>query len=188
MLSLPAHLEIHFAAETPIFDDAIEALSDDAFGPGRFAKAAARVREMTGHDRSLSFVAVRQGELVGTVRQTKVMVGARPILMLGPLAVRPSCKGRGVGRALMTLAAEAARAAGEAAIFLVGDRGYYMPLGYQPLPAGSVRMPGPVDEARILGLELSPGALSGLKGTVTPRGQVKLSSAETAVVRWPTSS
>lgn len=169
MMSLPAHLEIHFVTETPAYDEAIEALTSDAFGPGRHAKAAARVREMTPHDRSLSFVAVRHGQLVGSVRQTKVLVGGRPVLMLGPLAVRPSCKGKGAGRALMAMAADAARDAGETAIFLVGDRAYYMPLGYQPLLGGSVIMPGPVDPARILGLPLVEGALEGLAGAVAPR-------------------
>ncbi len=169
MMSLPAHLEIHFLTETPSFDDAVEAMADEAFGPGRFARAASRVREMAPHDRSLSFVAVRHGELVGSVRQTRVMVGARPAVMLGPLAVRPACKGKGVGRALMALAADAAREAGEEVIFLVGDRAYYMPLGYSPLPRGSLRMPGPVDEARILALALRPGALEGLEGPVGPR-------------------
>lgn len=169
MMTLPAHLEIHFVTETAAYDAAIEALTSDAFGPGRHAKAAARVREMAPHDRSLSFVAVRHGELVGSVRQTRVLVGRRPVLMLGPLAVRPACKGKGAGRALMAMAANAARDAGETAIFLVGDRAYYMPLGYQPLPFGSVLMPGPVDEARILALALADGALDGLAGPVTPR-------------------
>lgn len=169
MMSLPAHLEIHFVPETPDHDDAIEALTAEAFGPGRHAKAAARVREMAPHDRALSFVAVRHGELVGSVRLTRVLIGGRPAVMLGPLSVRPACKGRGAGRALMAMAAEAARAAGESVIFLVGDRAYYMPLGYQPVPKGSILMPGPVDEQRILALPLVDGALDGLCGPVGPR-------------------
>ncbi|WP_185983536.1 GNAT family N-acetyltransferase [Aureimonas mangrovi] len=169
MMSLPAHLQIEFTLETAAHDEAVEALSAEAFGPGRFTRAAARVREMTPHDRSLSFVAMRGAEFVGSVRQTRVMVGTRPAVMLGPLAVKPAFKGKGAGRALMAMAADAARLAGETAIFLVGDRAYYMPLGYEPLPARSVLMPGPVDERRILGLALVPGALQGLSGAVGPR-------------------
>jgi predicted N-acetyltransferase YhbS len=89
--------------------------------------------------------------------------------MLGPLAVRPAFKKRGIGRMLLALSAEAAREAGETAIFLVGDRAYYMPLGYQPLPLGSVLMPGPVDAARLLGLSLVAGAFEGVSGAVLPR-------------------
>ena len=169
MMSLPAHLEVHFVAESAAHDAAVEALNAEAFGPGRHAKAAARVREMVPHDPSLSFVAVRQGEVVGTVRQTKVAIGGRPAVMLGPLAVRPALKGRGVGRALMALAADAARAAGETVVFLVGDRAYYMPLGYEPLAPGAVSMPGPVDARRMLALPLEADALDGLSGAVGPR-------------------
>lgn len=169
MMSLPAHLEVHFVPESAAHDAAVEALNAEAFGPGRHAKAAARVREMVPHDPSLSFVAVRQGEVVGTVRQTKVAIGGRPAVMLGPLAVRPALKGRGVGRALMALAADAARAAGETVVFLVGDRAYYMPLGYEPLAPGAVSMPGPVDARRMLALPLQADALDGLSGAVGPR-------------------
>lgn len=169
MMSLPAHLEVHFVAESAAHDAAVEALNAEAFGPGRHAKAAARVREMVPHDPSLSFVAVRQGEVVGTVRQTKVAIGGRPAVMLGPLAVRPALKGRGVGRALMAMAADAARAAGETVVFLVGDRAYYMPLGYEPLAPGAVSMPGPVDARRMLALPLEADALDGLSGAVGPR-------------------
>ena len=161
--------DVAFARETPEDDAAIIAISDEAFGPGRFARAAERVREMAPHARHLSFVARAGDALVGSVRLTPVAIGDCPVLMLGPLAVRPAFKGKGMGRALMALARDAAHDAGEAAIFLVGDRAYYLPLGYQPMPIPSILMPGPVDPTRILGLALVPDALSGLAGPVRPR-------------------
>ena len=36
----------------------IEAINEEAFGPGRFARAAYRIREGGPHERDLSFVAV----------------------------------------------------------------------------------------------------------------------------------
>lgn len=168
MHSIISH-DIVLRGETTADDAAITAISDEAFGPGRFARAAERVREMAPHARDLSFVAQAGDDLVGSVRLTPVAIGGRPVLMLGPLAVRPAFKGKGTGRALMALARDAARAAGESAIFLVGDRAYYLPLGYQPMPIPSIHMPGPVDPTRILGLELVPDALDGLAGAVRPR-------------------
>ncbi|WP_062203814.1 GNAT family N-acetyltransferase [Aureimonas sp. AU12] len=169
MLSLLQDLDLRFDAETPDHGPAIEAISAEAFGPGRFVRAAERVRETAPHDPALSVVAILRGEVVGSVRQTRIAIGGTPALMLGPLAVRPAFKKRGIGRTLLGLAAEVAATAGERAIFLVGDRAYYMPLGYRPLPVGSVRMPAPVDESRILGLELVPGAFAGVCGAVGPR-------------------
>ena len=73
--------------------DAIDIITDEAFGPGRYTRAAERVRELAAYDPALSYVADFSGEIVGSVRQTKIRVGNAPALMLGPLAVRPFLKG-----------------------------------------------------------------------------------------------
>ncbi|GGE19344.1 N-acetyltransferase GCN5 [Aureimonas endophytica] len=158
-----------YAQDTPEHDLAVTALSDEAFGPGRFVRAAERVREEVPHDRSLSFVATVGRTVAGSVRQTPILIGERPALLLGPLVVKPAFKGLGIGRTLMRMAAEAAEAAGETVILLVGDRAYYMPLGYHPVPSGAVTLPGPVDPQRVLALPLAPGALDGLSGRVRGR-------------------
>ncbi|UIJ72952.1 GNAT family N-acetyltransferase [Aurantimonas sp. HBX-1] len=160
---------VRLLPELPDHAPIIGAITDEAFGPGRFVRAAERVREMAPHDQALSFVAEHDGAIIGSVRLTPIAVGRAPSLMLGPLAVRPDYKNRGVGKALMRIAAEAARAAGERSIILVGDPPYYAPLGYSPLPRGSVIMPGPVDLSRLLGLPLAEGALAELVGRVGPR-------------------
>jgi predicted N-acetyltransferase YhbS len=162
-------LDVAYLAEAPEHDPCITAIADEAFGPGRFVRAAERVREMAPHDRRLSFVALLEGTVVGSVRLTPILIGTRPCLMLGPLAVRPQFKGKGIGRRLMAMAETAALLAGERVIMLVGDRAYYMPLGYRPLPVGSVVMPGPVDQTRILGLPLVENALDGVTGSVRAR-------------------
>jgi predicted N-acetyltransferase YhbS len=162
-------LDVVYLAETAEHDPFIAAIADEAFGPGRFVRAAERVREMARHDRQLSFVALLDGVVVGSVRLTPIRVGARPCLMLGPLAVRPQFKGKGIGRRLMAMAETAALLAGETVIMLVGDRAYYMPFGYHPLPMGAVEMPGPVDKSRLLALPLVENALDGLAGKVGPR-------------------
>ncbi|MCE7027030.1 GNAT family N-acetyltransferase [Jiella avicenniae] len=161
--------DVSFLPELAAHHPEIEAISAEAFGPGRFARAAERVREMAPHDPALSFVAEYEGAIIGSVRLTPIMVGGAPSLLLGPLAVRPAFKNRGAGKALMRIAAEAARQKGEDSVLLVGDPPYYAPLGYRPMPPGSVVMPGPVDPRRLLGLELRPGALEGLCGSVRAR-------------------
>ncbi|MEF2551128.1 N-acetyltransferase [Aurantimonas sp. A2-1-M11] len=161
--------DVRYLPEQPAHHAAIDAIAAEAFGPGRFTRAAERVREMAAHAPALSFVAEYDGAIIGSVRLTPIAIGATASLMLGPLAVRPAFKNRGAGKALMQRAAEAARQAGETSIILVGDPPYYAPLGYRPLPRGSVIMPGPVDLSRLLGLELVPGELEGVRGRVQPR-------------------
>lgn len=147
---------------------AVEALADRCFGPGRYAKTAYRLREGVDPDERLSFVAVRatDGVLLGSVRFWPVLIGSQPSLLLGPLAVEPELRGKGIGISLMQRGIEEARGLGFASMILIGDEPYYGRVGFAKLASGRVRMPGPVDPERLLGLALKPGALDALSGEV----------------------
>lgn len=136
---------------------AIENLQAEAFGPGRFARTAFRVREGVAHEPSLSFIGLSGSKVAGSVRLTPIMIGETPSLLLGPLTVAPEFKNRGLGKALMKTAINAAATQGETAILLVGDAPYYGPFGFQVVPFGSVEVPGPVDPARLLVALLNGG-------------------------------
>lgn len=144
--------------ETPGDEAAIEALSAMTFGPGRFARAAFRLREGVESDRRLSFVAMENGDLAGSVKLTPIRIGGRPALVLGPLVVDPRQRGKGVGRELMNRCLHEASCNGHDFVILVGDEAYYGPFGFERVKPGSIRLPGPADPMRILGCELVPGA------------------------------
>lgn len=150
--------------ETAADARSIENLHERAFGPGRFARTASRLRETGEQDHATSFVAFVATMLVGSVRVTRISAGGSPALMLGPLAVEPAFEGRGIGSSLMRAAIEAARANGEKLMFLVGDEPYYKRFGFRRVPRGGPMMPGPVNPDRFLVLELQDGALTGLSG------------------------
>jgi predicted N-acetyltransferase YhbS len=154
--------------ELPGDAEPIERLHERAFGPGRFARTAFRLREGASHVPALSFTALVGTLLVGSVRLTPVMAGAAPALMLGPLTVDPAFENRGIGRALIERSLAAARAAGHRLVLLVGDEPYYARFGFRRVPEGRLAMPGPVDPARFLVLELADGALAGAMGPVLP--------------------
>jgi len=143
------------------------ALQSRAFSPGRFARTAYRVRE-GGPDLSpYCRVALKGDRLVAALRLTPINVGSHSgALLLGPLAVEPDEAGRGYGRRLVAESLEAARADGIALVLLVGDMSYYGRLGFGLVPPGQIRLPGPVDPARLLAAELQPGALTGFRGLV----------------------
>src|SRR5262245_29473493 len=93
-----------------------EALLSRAFGEGRHRKTAERLREGRLPAAGLSFVAIHNDRVVGTVRLWHICAGpARPALLLGPLAVDDARRGLGIGATLMRRATEAARALGHAA-------------------------------------------------------------------------
>jgi predicted N-acetyltransferase YhbS len=148
--------------------EAVERLHERAFGPGRFARTAYRIREGASHRLDLSFTALVGTLLVGSVRLTPVAAGEQPALFLGPLTVDPAFENRGIGRGLIQRALDAARDAEHALVLLVGDEPYYARLGFRRVPRGQLLMPGPVDPDRLLAAELVEGALDKARGTILP--------------------
>jgi predicted N-acetyltransferase YhbS len=161
-------LSLIIRPEAFVDDEAIERLHERAFGPGRFARTAYRIREGAPHILGLSFTALVGTLLVGSVRMTPVRAGEQAGLMLGPLTVDPAFENRGIGRALIQRALEAAREAGHELVFLVGDEPYYGRFGFKRAPKGQLALPGPVDPDRLLAAELVEGSLDKAKGTILP--------------------
>ncbi len=158
--------DVTYLPECPAHDAEIEHINEEAFGPGRYVRAAYKIREGGPHERALSFVAVHGGAVIASVRLTRIAAGEGLGLLLGPLAVRPAFKNLGIGRRLVAMALEAARDAGAPLVLLVGDEPYYGPLGFKRVPRGQVSMPRPVDLDRILVVEIADGALSRFAGEV----------------------
>jgi predicted N-acetyltransferase YhbS len=149
-----------------------EALLNAAMGEVRFTKCSERLREDRVAAEGLSFVAVEDGRLIGTVRLWHVTAGpGRSALLLGPMAVAPEAQGRGIGSALMTHAVKAARRSGAAAVILVGDAPYYSRFGFSAEKTGALWMPGAYDQNRLLALELKADSLDGAQGLVSASGK-----------------
>ncbi len=154
------------AADLP----AVDWLHHTVFGPGRFARTAFRVRELSPPALHLSFIAETVGtpdtrpSLIGAVLQTVVQVGSSRVAWLGPIAVVAEARDNGTGACLMEAAIGAASEARLAAVLLVGDAPYYARFGFRTLghPIGEpspIVLPGPVDPSRFLVLPLgNPGA------------------------------
>lgn len=158
--------DILYLPEQPAHDAEIDLINDEAFGPGRFVRAAYRIREGGPHERALSFVAMHDGKVIGSVRMTRIAAGKGRGLLLGPLAVRPAYKNIGIGRRLLHMAVDAAAAAGWGVVVLVGDEPYYGPHGFRTVPHGQLIMPRPVDPARLLATEIHDGAIAAMQGEV----------------------
>jgi predicted N-acetyltransferase YhbS len=157
--------------ERPTDIVAREALIDLSFGRGRFDKTSERLREGRLPAEDLSFVAVEHGRVVGTVRLWHVSTDTgQPALLLGPLAVAPSRRRRGVGTALVRRALRDARRRGHRAMILVGDSPYYGRFGFTAAKTGTLELPGPYEPARLLALELVPGELDGASGLIRATG------------------
>jgi predicted N-acetyltransferase YhbS len=158
------------ASESPADSWARERLLDAAFGAARSGKTAERLREGRLPAQGFSLAAKDAGKLIGTLRMWHILAGKVPALLLGPLAVAKAYRSRGLGRLLMAEALFRAASAGHKAVLLVGDAAYYEPFDFSRRHTLRLILPGPVDEARFLGLELKGGALKAARGFVLAAG------------------
>lgn len=147
-------LDYAIMLETPALAKRVVEMSDRAFGPGRYVKTAERLREDSEPIEDLSFVAMQGDRLLGSVRQWPVFVYDEdehifePLVFLGPIVVDAAHRGKGIGKALIRTAVDAAFHKGLRAVILVGSQSYFAPFGFEP--AVDITMPGPVDPRRIL--------------------------------------
>src|SRR5487761_1997602 len=162
-----------------------EALLDACFGANRQARTCQRLRDGRAPAEGLALSAVAKGRLVGTVRLWHVSAGGAPALVLGPLAGDPMCRKLGVGRALMRHALAAAKARGHDAVILLGDAPYYARFGFSGLMPAGLSLPGPFERDRLLGLELTEGALDGASGIIVPTGAPLLKRKATRAKKVP---
>lgn len=159
--------------EQPRHAASIEALLEESFGSDRYKKTVYRLREGVDPIADLCLVAEEDdGFLRGTLRFWPIDIvddatGERiPALLLGPIAVHGGLRKTGVGTLLMTEGLAKARELGHQIVLLVGDEPYYSRFGFRRNLAETLRLPGPVDLERFLGLELVNGALDGVHGLV----------------------
>jgi predicted N-acetyltransferase YhbS len=156
----------------PIADAApaeVEALLDAAFGKDRRKRTAYRLREGLAPIAELSFAAITDGRLVGTLQSWPVTLraaaGSVPLILVGPVAVHPDSQRRGIGHALMAalLAADPAMP-----MVLIGDTPYYGRFGFAAAPERRWTLPGPFDADRLLVRESADQPLP-LTGELGPR-------------------
>jgi predicted N-acetyltransferase YhbS len=160
-------IEFHIVAERPQDAAIIPDLLDRTFGVERTGKTVYRLREGVDPVDELCFSAVGgDGRLLASLRFWPIRIEGAPAILLGPLAVEPSLQGRGVGRALVRHGLSQAKRRGDDICVVVGEPAYYAPYGFRPATPAGLVLPGPVDPPRFQVLELTPGALEGVKGLI----------------------
>src|SRR5690606_8440939 len=140
--------------ETPQDAAAVDALVIAAFGPGRFAKTAERLRERAAV--AAGFCLHEDGRLIGSVRLWSILTGEARSVFLGPIAVDKASRSTGLGGDLVRACIEEARAQGVDGILLVGDPPYFSRFGFEPAP--DAVLPGPVDQRRVMWLPFTDAA------------------------------
>ena len=150
---------------------AVEALLDRAFGRDRHNKTAYRLREGVAAIPELSFAAIEDGVLVGTIQCWPIEIAGddglvSPLVLVGPVAVEPARQRGGLGKELMHQALDAAVELDlDGAMMLVGDPEYYGRFwGFSAAATARWRLPGPVERHRLLARGPDVPAIGGAVG------------------------
>ena len=154
---------------------AVETLLDAAFGTDRFGRTAYRIREGVDAVPALSFALVEDGALIATIQCWPVAHHAAdstvtPLVMVGPVAVRPDVQRGGHGRTLMAHMLGAAEVRADGALMMIGDPEYYGRFfGFDAAATGAWDLPGPFERRRLLARAVNGHDLPRGAGMIGPR-------------------
>ncbi len=159
--------------ETPFDITDIFAMHNDAFAQDGEARLVNALRKDGDFTADLSLVAIHDDRIIGHVLFPPIMiesdenpgesVAARA---LAPLGVDPAFQCQGVGAALLEEGLHACRQLGHRAVIVVGHPGYYPRFGFSTARNFGITAPFPCPDEAFMAIELLPGALDGVHGTV----------------------
>ena len=156
--------------EQPSDHAAIEEVNRLAFGQDAEARLVAKLREADSDDPALSLVAVRDGQVVGHILFSPILIettgGNVAAMALAPMAVLPDFQGQGIGSALVREGLEACRRAGHRIVIVLGHADYYPRFGFKPASRHGLRSPFPVTDEAFMTMALVPGGLDDISGVV----------------------
>lgn len=116
----------------------------------------------------LSLVAEANGQIIGHILFSRMTVetaqGSVVAVSLAPMAVLPDHQGHQVGSHLVRQGLAELRGRGERIVIVLGHKDYYPRFGFSPEKARYLASPFPPDA--FMALELSDGALAGIRGAV----------------------
>lgn len=165
--------DVRIAAIGEVPGDAIAHLLDLAFGADRHGRTAYRLREGVMAEPAASFAAFdAAGALVGSLQSwplalTRADGETTPLWLVGPIAVHPSRRNEGIGRAMLARALAAIDRTPFPAV-LIGDPDYYAPFGFAADATAGWALPGPVERHRLLA-RAGPGVTLPAHGMLGPR-------------------
>ncbi len=161
--------EIEIRAESVGDIEAVRRMNVLAFGREDEARIVDRMRERGVA--LISLVAVMDDQVVGHALFSPVDVvgetAVSPSIALGPIAVLPEMQKQGIRGKLIQAGLKACRDAGHGAVFVLGHPTYYPRFGFRPTKPHGISCEFPVPDEVFMVVELVPGSLENVQGTVT---------------------
>lgn len=146
---------------------AVHALNAEAFESPVEAHLVDALRQQASP--VVSLVAEQNQTIVGHIMFSPVSLIGHPnlrIMGLAPMAVAQAHQGKGFGSALVRAGLEQCRQLGFGAAVVLGHIGYYPRFGFVPSTRFGIGCEYEVPEEAFMAMELLPGYLQGMSGTV----------------------
>lgn len=160
-------MTVQIRPETSNDFESIRHINTLAFGSAMEGKLVDALRDC-GH-LTVSLIAELQGEIIGHILFSPVTIemtdDSMEVLSLAPMAVLPDFQRTGVGTALVEAGIKACRETKYKSVVVLGHPKFYRRFGFSPVLTQSLKSPFGEGEAW-MALELVPGALDGVVGTV----------------------
>ncbi|MGM7700600.1 GNAT family N-acetyltransferase [Pseudalkalibacillus sp. Hm43] len=160
-------------AEQPSDVEKIREVNDSAFEQENEGKLIAKLRESEAFVEELSLVAeTEQQEIIGHILFSRIRIETESgmvdshSLALAPMAVKPESQNKGIGSALVREGLKRAEEIGYESVVVLGHPTYYPKFGFIPASEKGIKPPFDVSDEVFMVLELDPGALDEVEGTV----------------------
>lgn len=141
-------------------DDQIEVdrLMGLGFAPSHASRAIWQLRQGALIN-NLSLVADAGGYLLGSIRYWPIAIANRPSILLGPLAVDPAERGKGIGVSLVKESLAIAHNGAWEWCFISGEPNYYLKFGFKPVDYDDISLPAWIEPERLHLLSLPQARL-----------------------------
>jgi putative acetyltransferase len=153
--------------ERPRDRDAVRAVNLAAFDTSAKADLVATLRGQA--QPIVSLVAEVDGEIVGHILLSPVTLDGHPelrLMGLAPMAVAPAHQRQRIGSALVRAGLERCRQLDIGAVVVLGHPSYYPRFGFAPSVRFGIRCEYEAPDEAFMLIELRPGCLRGMAGTV----------------------
>lgn len=161
---------LSFESETKDDIPAIRQVVTDAFGQSNEAELIEVIRNSPNFIPELSIVAKEDENVLGHILFSPIIIEAPgqcvDAIALAPLAVTPTRQRQGIGSQLVEVGLSKCRDRGHSIVVVLGHSSYYQRFGFQTASKFGVQAPFPVPDEAFMIIELKPGALKNVSGTV----------------------
>ncbi|MFC2129428.1 GNAT family N-acetyltransferase [Bacteroidota bacterium] len=157
--------------ETPDDYNSVYAVNKSAFEQENESRLVDQLRRSEVFIPGLSLVAELEGQIIGHILLTSLKILDKEGLThdsisLAPMSVLPEFQNMGIGSELVKEGLKKAGELGFGSVIVIGHDKYYPRFGFEPASKWNIFCPFDVPDEVFMALELIPGALENVSGTV----------------------